>query len=266
MLIKYRGVLEATGKYLRFLDSDDWLSNLSVFMEHLSSCESDLVFTDLCVDYEDTGKSVVFCNTKLEPLKEYDANTFDWESVRPLYRGANFTNFHTCTYKTTLLKECYPLFVEKIFYDDDILLVMPLCLGNTFTSIDVTLYHYLLGRTGQTMSASIRGRNHDFMLKSEKAMIEFYARHPVTSETKDLELRYILEFKIKILLVSLLGLPYKKSKEVMQDFMNFVYDKYPKYDGGIIHKLYRFSYPLCWFFYHYLRPLWACFKIKILKR
>lgn len=261
-----RGVHEATGKYLRFLDSDDWLSNFSVFLKQLSICDSDLVFTNVCVDYEDTGKSDVFVNTKLIPMKEYNANTLDWKGTSPLYRGMNYTNFHTCTYKTSLLKRCHPLFLEKIFYDDEILLVMPLCMADTFMCVDVTLYHYLLGREGQTMNASVRAKNLAFLVKSEKAMIDFYARHPVASKTKDLELRRILEFKIKILLVDMLRLSYNDSKCQMRDFMAFVHEKYPMYDGGTLHRLYRVSFPLCWLLYHFIRPAWAYFKVNILKK
>lgn len=261
-----RGVQEATGKYLRFLDSDDWLSNFSDFMRLLSTCDSDLVFTDLIIDHEDSGKVELFANKKLIPMKEYDANTFDWKSVRPLYRGANFTNFHTCTYKTSLMKNHYPLFLERIFYDDEILMVMPLCVANSFTCFDFPLYHYLLGRVGQSMDAAIRSKNLEYLVKSEKAAIDFYVQHPVISKTKDIELTHILDYKIKIVLVSLLNLPFKDCKRMMVDFMSFVYDRYPNYNGGMLNSVYRFSFPFCWLIYHYIRPLWAYFKINILKR
>lgn len=261
-----RGVQEATGKYLRFLDSDDWLSNFSDFMHLLSTCDSDLVFTDVCIYHEDTGKSEVFTNVKLPPMKECDANIFDWKSARPLYRGTNFTNFHACTYKTSLLKEYHPLFLEKIFYDDEILMVMPLCVAKTFTNFNLTLYNYLLGRVGQTVNNDVRNKNLGFLEKSEMAMIDFYSKHPVKSKTKDVELRNILDVRIKMLLVELLRLPYKESQRNMNVFMAFVDDSYPKYNGGMLDKVYRFSFPLCWIIFHYIRPLWAYFKVNILKR
>jgi hypothetical protein len=156
--------------------------------------------------------------------------------------------------------------LERIFYDDEILMVMPLCVANTFTYFDMPLYHYLLGREGQTVNTDVRSRNLGFLVKSEKQMIEFYAQHPVTSGTKDVELRNILDQRIKMLVVELLRLPYGECRRNMQDFMAFIDEHYPTYDGGVLHWLYCLSYPLCWMVYHYLRPTWAYFKVNILKR
>ena len=261
-----RGVQEATGKYLRFLDSDDWLSNFEDFIRKLETCNCDLIFTDVHCFYENTQKNIYFRNTKLEPMKEFNTNTFDWYSVRPLYRGSNYTNFHACTYKTSLLKDHSPLFLEKIFYDDEILMIMPLCTADTFTYFNIVLYNYLLGREGQTVNNKIRGRNLDFLVQSDKAMIDFYHLHPVLSPSKDAELCNILNFKIKMLLEELLMLPYKESKEMTKHVLQFTQSRFPKYDGGILYKIYKISYPTCWLIYHHIRPLWAYFKINILKK
>ena len=261
-----RGVQEATGKYLRFLDSDDWLSNFSDFIGKLESCNSDLIFTDVHCYHEDTKGSDFFRNTKLVPMKELNTNTFDWYSVRPLYRGSNYTNFHACTYKTSLLKAHSPLFLEKIFYDDEILMVMPLCTADTFTYFNIVLYNYLLGREGQSVNNNVRAKNLGFLVKSEKAMIDFYHTHPVQSKSKDAELCYILNYRIKMLIVELLLLPYQDSKRMMNDFISFIQDRFPKYDGGILYQIYKISYPICWLIYHHIRPLWAYFKINILKK
>ena len=42
-----KGLKYAKGKYIRFLDSDDWLSNLSSFIVELSTRDEDLVFTHI---------------------------------------------------------------------------------------------------------------------------------------------------------------------------------------------------------------------------
>ena len=48
-----RGVEEAQGKYISFLDSDDWLTNFREFVLKLEKTDTDLVFTNLvCVHQE----------------------------------------------------------------------------------------------------------------------------------------------------------------------------------------------------------------------
>jgi hypothetical protein len=119
---------------------------------------------------------------------------------------------------------------------------------------------------GQSVNNDVRNKNLGFLEKSEMSMIDFYSKHPVKSAVKDVELRNILDVRIKMLLVELLLLPYQDCKQNMNGFMAFVYDKYPNYNGGMLDKIYRFSYPLCWFIYHYMRPAWAYLKVNILKR
>ena len=143
---------------------------------------------------------------------------------------------------------------------------MPLCVADTFMYFDLVLYNYLLGREGQSVNNKVRGKNLSFLVKSEKAMIDFYHSHPVKSTSKDSELCYILNYRIKMLIVELLLLPYQDCKRMMDDFISFIQNKFPHYDGGTLYKVYKTSYPLCWLIYHHIRPMWAYFKINILKK
>ena len=51
------GLKEATGKYLRFLDSDDWLTNLDKLMINLQNCDADCVLTHINNYHEDTSRN-----------------------------------------------------------------------------------------------------------------------------------------------------------------------------------------------------------------
>ena len=44
------GLKEASGKYLRFLDSDDWFTNLDRLLTDLEECETDIVFNPFVKD------------------------------------------------------------------------------------------------------------------------------------------------------------------------------------------------------------------------
>lgn len=146
------GLKEATGKYLRFLDSDDWLTNLSEFLDKLSSCDADVVITRLNRYYEARDLSeVTQCPKTVDsvmPISCIGPEEFDEYDV--------VSNFWFSTYKTDILRPLYPLFLEGVSYDDSILFIVPLIFAKNYIAIDLVLYNYLLERQGQSMALSVQ--------------------------------------------------------------------------------------------------------------
>ncbi len=141
------GVKEATGKYLRFLDSDDWLTNLDKLIMRLSEIDVDLVFThrnDVYIDKNEIKlqKNNAPYNT-ISSIK--NINQFDFAD------HIGTTNFWLTTYKTSLLKNHHPLFMEGVRYDDCILFTLPIVVAKNYIVYDFVVYNYLLGREGQSV-------------------------------------------------------------------------------------------------------------------
>lgn len=163
------GLKEATGKYLRFLDSDDWLTNLPEFLEKLESCDADVVITRLNRFFEDKNYSEVsqcpHTIDKVLPISKIGPEEFkEYNSI---------SNFWFSTYKTELLKPLYPLFVEGVSYDDSILFIIPLLYAKDYIAYDLVLYNYLLGREGQSMAANIQLRKIPDRIKVLRQMCSF---------------------------------------------------------------------------------------------
>ena len=160
---------EATGKYLRFLDSDDWLTNLPEFLEKLENCDADVVITRLNRFFEDRNCSEISqcphtINTVL-PISKIGPEEFEeYNSI---------SNFWFCTYKTELLKPLYPLFVEGVSYDDSILFIIPLLYAKDYIAYDLVLYNYLLGREGQSMAINVQLKKIPDRLKVLRQMYSF---------------------------------------------------------------------------------------------
>lgn len=146
------GLKEATGKYLRFLDSDDWLCNLDELMNELKKTDSDLIFTQYYRHYTETGDKVLY-DTAVPPCNTTVLEPQTWGHHRDSY---NAYNFWSLTYKSSILKPLYPLFAEKVMYDDFILTSAVLYYGRTYSSFSFPLYNYVIGRTGQSMKATDR--------------------------------------------------------------------------------------------------------------
>ena len=138
------GLKEATGKYIKFLDSDDWFSNLSRLMTDLNECEADIVFNPFNKVYSYENVRTERINTPIKP----------GSTILPEYWGNNNVNFWSCTYKTSTLKPLLPLFAEGVMFDDYILTWAPLVFVRTCLVLNYGVYNYLLGRPGQSITAT----------------------------------------------------------------------------------------------------------------
>lgn len=146
----------AQGKYLFYLDSDDWLetSELCKLIEFLKGCNTDLVMVDNkkyyaeTDQYEDTNRHV-----ELETGKVYDVDAFDWIATG---HGYNMTYAHDTIYRTEMLQKYLPLYCEKVMYDDVALQGMPIAIASTFVYVKLNIYRYYIGRPGQSFDPKVR--------------------------------------------------------------------------------------------------------------
>lgn len=152
------GLKEATGKYLRFLDSDDWLTNLDKLMKNLQGCDADVVLNSFNTHYIAENKVVV---TPPEPVEFGIEKPLSQPMWGTSQYGYNNVNFWTITYKTSILKPLHPLFAEKVMYDDYIITWAPLVYGRTYMAFDYVVYNYLVGRPDQSMSVSKQRKKAD---------------------------------------------------------------------------------------------------------
>lgn len=143
------GLKEASGRYLRFLDSDDWFTNLDRLIHDLDGCDADIVFNPFVKEFSYEDRTETVDVIPVQGMKRIDPNKWGVSKW-----GYNSVNFWSSTYKTEILKPLLPLFAEKTMYDDYIITWAPLIHGRTYLSLDYPVYHYLIGRPGQSMSAT----------------------------------------------------------------------------------------------------------------
>lgn len=218
-----KGVELATGKYLRFLDSDDWLdnNNFELLIEKLNNCQADLVFTHRNRYYESSGEIVTDKISNIDFDKELRFNEYDLLGSN---NGIEITNFWYCTYKTVLLKQLHPLFLEHIVFDDGILFVAPIIVASTFVCYDMFIYNYLLGREGQSMDPEVEFRNLDHRMKVQKSMIDFVKTHPTDSAMKNKYVTAVMKGNIGAFTNQICKLPHIERNKLLKEWGPYVAD------------------------------------------
>ena len=166
----------AVGKYLFYLDSDDWfdIEQFSKLIAYLGHCNTDMVLLDRKKYYaqEDRYEDVVLVN--MEPDKVYDANTYDWLGCG---NGPNITYAHNTVYRTTMMQKYLPLFCEHVMYDDVSLQVIPIAIAESFVYTKLNVYRYYIGRVGQSFDPQVRAKHGDHVTTVLKFVLAWMKQH-----------------------------------------------------------------------------------------
>ena len=211
------GVQEAWGKYIKFLDSDDWLENLDIMIRKLEQTDADLIITS-CIAH---CPGDVLWKLEIKDMEfdhVYDADKFDWLGNRSHW---NYIFHHCAIYKTEMFRQYLPLFLEKQPYDDSILGAAPIIGAKTLVAWDLEVYHYLMDREGQSISSAVQMKNAQAMVKVNRSTIAFIESHPVTdpASTKkayfDVKLPKLYAWGYRAFLESL---PYQEAKRIAKEW------------------------------------------------
>lgn len=208
------GLKEATGRYLRFLDSDDWFTCLDRLMVDLEQCNADIVFNPYVKEYSYENRTEIVDN----PITDHEVVEIDPAYWGTSHWGYNNVNFWSSTYKTSILKPLYPLFAEKAMFDDYIITWAPLVHGRTYVSLDYPVYHYFIGRPGQSMSLTQQRKGAESYVKCFKQYEEVRSRIDV--EAIPVSLLKCIDDSIagyaNYIFPYLVYLPYGEAKSQMQ--------------------------------------------------
>lgn len=140
------GIKAATGDYICFVDNDDWLE-LDAIAKLTAEVEddTDMVASDW-IDYSSDNKKIIRKN--LISKESFDENLF--------YVCHNGFRMLGCLFKRTLFFENDLFFPERIFYEDNAILMSLFYVCRHFKYIEVPLYYYASVPTSVTRSSTVR--------------------------------------------------------------------------------------------------------------
>ena len=191
----------AQGKYIRILDSDDWLcsESLVAFLDALQEMETDMAITHFTILHEGGSKELVKYNDYGKEPFQY-GKTYHLDDV--LKEGyIKYFLMHGLTYRTGLLKDMGYRQTEGISYTDTEWCCYPVFKAETVTFMDIDLYQYNMAREGQTMDPKVIARSLSQMEKMIRQLIGFYEAFDTSSlsETRLAFLRRYYSNRIRFL-------------------------------------------------------------------
>ena len=164
------GLAQATGKYFKVVDSDDWLDpkELKKLLKKIKQWEEhdvtvDLVICNYLYDhyYENKVKRMGYRNV----FKENQV--CGWDDLRR-FRPSQYLVMHSLFYRTEVLRQSGVKLPRHTFYVDNIFANQPLPYVQSLCYLNLDLYHYFLGREDQSVNEKVLMKRIDQQIRVTK--------------------------------------------------------------------------------------------------
>lgn len=168
------GIKNATGIYLKVVDSDDWVNDsaLSQILGKLKKLSADGTNIDMLVsnyiyDKEGKNRKAVMHYEKILPKNRI----FTWNDVG-YFRKGKYVLMHSIIYKTSILHDCGFKLPEHTFYVDNLFAYLPLPYIKTMYYLNVDFYHYFIGRKDQSINEKVMIKRIDQQIYVNELMLD----------------------------------------------------------------------------------------------
>ena len=168
------GIEHATGHYVRVVDSDDWLDGKAFpkVMDFLrksieEDMQLDMLITNYMYDKQNVKHKKIMQYRKCVPTN----CIFTWEDTH--FPFGKYLLMHSVIYRTTLVRDEAKLKLPAhTFYVDNLYVFEPLQYVKNMYYLDVTLYHYFIGREGQSVQTDVMIKRVDQLRLVNRLMTE----------------------------------------------------------------------------------------------
>ncbi len=148
-----QGIRNARGTYFKVVDSDDWVDTASLrrVLDRLKSLEReggvDLLVCNYVYTYRDGRSNQVINYSNVFPADK----VIGWDEIGS-FRVNQYITIHSATFRTEVLHACGIVLPKHTFYEDNLYVYAPLPLVKRLCYLNENLYHYFIGRDGQSVS------------------------------------------------------------------------------------------------------------------
>lgn len=217
------GLKNATGKYFKVVDSDDWVDEqaLKKIMDTIRAFEDnapDCLLVNYVYEHVYNNTSRLVSYVKECPVEK----EFTFEDTKKFAVG-KFIAMHSLIYKTSLLKDIGLELPKHTFYVDNILIYQPLPYVKSFYYINVDFYRYFIGRPDQSVAESVIMKRIDQHIRVTKIMLGCHNLNEIAKKSPKLYKYMLSHISImmtinSIYLIKIGGKEsYQKKKELWQE-------------------------------------------------
>ncbi|MDQ8759029.1 glycosyltransferase family 2 protein [Streptococcus ruminantium] len=169
-----RGIREASGRYFKVVDSDDWVDTRAYLkiLESLQALEDqgtpvDAFISNFVYEKEEQSRKKSMSYRTVLP----ENRIFGWEDVGAFSKG-QYIMMHSLIYRTELLREVGLVLPEHTFYVDNIFVFTPLQAVERMYYLPVDFYRYFIGRDDQSVNESVMIKRIDQQLKVNRILVD----------------------------------------------------------------------------------------------
>jgi len=218
------GIREASGIYIKIVDSDDWVDTEAYLkiLDALKGFSEKDIQVDMLISnfvYEKEGKRHKKIMRYTGTLPENEV--FSWEQAGKFRKG-QYILMHSVIYRTQMLRESGLCLPEHTFYVDNLYAFVPLPYVKTLYYLNEDFYRYYIGRADQSVNESIMIKRIDQQLKVNRLMLESFKPEKITDKSLR---RYMLNYLEIITIVSsvlLIRSGTEENLEKMRELWDFI--------------------------------------------
>jgi len=168
------GIKHSTGKYIKVVDSDDWVNpeSLKKVIHQLSLLE-----------FQETPVDMMICNFMYDKVGKVNKRIMSYEKILPenmmftwsevgKFKQSQYILMHSVIYNRRVLEACALQLPEHTFYVDNLFVYLPMVYVDKMYYMNTCLYHYFIGRDDQSVNEANMIKRIDQQLKVNQMMIQ----------------------------------------------------------------------------------------------
>ena len=175
------GLRNATGKFFKVVDSDDWVDEgayrgildvLEVYQDQI-----ELMISNYVYEKQGAKHKKVMEYTKYLPVNR----VFTWNDIKPFPIG-KYLLMHSVIYKTQVLRDCGLELPKHTFYVDNIFVFEPLPNIKRMYYLNVDFYRYFIGRDDQSVNEKVMIGRLEQQMRVNRIMAKSYSKMEIADE------------------------------------------------------------------------------------